>query len=300
VHVGDRVAHGQLLVTLVSDQATAARAEYLKSVAKGNAEQIAAEYARSARERAERLLELKAVSRQEVDRARVEQQAAESAKVQADADVERTRATLEQLGIDPETATVGLRSPLAGVVLSRDIVQGSIVEPGAVLVTVTDPRTLWLEINATERLAPLLRPNRRIQFSVAELAPATFEAAVTHVAEALDPATRTVDVHAVVRNAAGTLRPAMFATVQLSLNEARTGVAVPDGAIQRLDERPVVFVAHPDDRGGARFERRDVEVGAQDGELVQVVRGLNAGDVVVVDGAFAVKSAFARFQVPVS
>jgi multidrug efflux pump subunit AcrA (membrane-fusion protein) len=64
--------------------------------------------------------------------------------------------------------------------------------------------------------------------------------------------------------------------------------------MQLLDQRSVVFVAHPDDRGGARFERRDVEVGAMDGKVVQILGGLTDGDLVVTDGAFAVKSQFAR------
>jgi cobalt-zinc-cadmium efflux system membrane fusion protein len=86
----------------------------------------------------------------------------------------------------------------------------------------------------------------------------------------------------------------MFATVSVTVTEARRGVAVPEGAVQLLDETPVVFVAYPDARGGARFARRDVDVGARSRGLVHIVRGLEAGDVVVTDGAFAVKSEFAR------
>ena len=71
-------------------------------------------------------------------------------------------------------------------------------------------------------------------------------------------------------------------------------MSVPDGAMQLLDERPVVFVAIPDADGGARFERRDVEVGARSQADVQILRGLSPGDIVVIDGAFAVKAAFAR------
>jgi len=71
-------------------------------------------------------------------------------------------------------------------------------------------------------------------------------------------------------------------------------VAVPAAAVQLLDEAPVVFVAHPDGKGGARFERRAVEIGANVGATTHVVRGLAAGEVVVTEGAFAVKSEFAR------
>jgi cobalt-zinc-cadmium efflux system membrane fusion protein len=298
VRIGDRVTRGQPLVTLQGEQAALARAEYSKATADLRAHQIAAQYARTALQRAERLLELKAVSRQDVERARVEQEAAESMRAQAEADVERARATLAQLGVDGETGDMVLRASLAGVVLNREVVPGSVVEAGAPLVTVTDPATLWLDISATERIAPALRPGRRVTFSIPELAPERFEATVENVGGALDPTTRTLPVHAVVPNTSGVLRPAMFATVTLTIGEPRIAVGVPDDAIQLLDERPVIFLARPDGRGGAQFERRDVEVGAKTNAQVHVVRGLAPGDVVVTNGAFAVKSEFARSTMP--
>jgi cobalt-zinc-cadmium efflux system membrane fusion protein len=90
----------------------------------------------------------------------------------------------------------------------------------------------------------------------------------------------------------------MFATVTLTVGQPRTGVVIPDSALQMLDERPVVFVALTNGSGGARFERRDVEIGARTGTEIQIVRGLGPGDVVVTDGAFAVKSEFARSKMP--
>jgi cobalt-zinc-cadmium efflux system membrane fusion protein len=298
VRIGDRVSNGQVLVTLQSEQAAAARAEHAKAIADLRAHQTAARYARTALERAERLLELKAISRQDVERARVETETADAMQTQAQADVERTRATLVQLGVDQQTGDMILRAPLSGVVLTRDVVPGSVVEAGAPLVMVTDPSTLWLDIAATERVAPVLQRGSRVPFIVPALGTATFEATIESVGGALDPATRTLPVHAVVRNSTGALRPAMFATVSLTLGNPRDGVAVPEAAMQMLEERPVVFVASGEDGGATRFERRDVEVGAKTRATVHVVRGLKPGDVVVIEGAFAVKSEFARAKTP--
>jgi cobalt-zinc-cadmium efflux system membrane fusion protein len=298
VRIGDRVTRGQPLVTLQSEQASAARAESAKAIAELSAHETSARYARTALERAVRLLELKAMSRQDVERARVESEEAESARVQAEAEVKRARDTLVHLGVSEETGEMLVRTPIAGIVLSRDAVPGSVVEAGSALITVTDPTTLWLEIAATERVAPILRRGSQVRFTVAELLPQTFDATIENVGGALDPATRTLPVHGMVRNATGVLRPAMFATVALTVGEPRTGVVIPDGALQMLDERPVAFVAQTNGTDGARFERRDVEVGARTGDEVQIVRGLSPGDVVVTNGAFAVKSEFARSKMP--
>jgi cobalt-zinc-cadmium efflux system membrane fusion protein len=294
VHMGDRVARGQALVTLASEEAAAAKAAHAKAVADLNSQRVAARYARSALDRADRLLDLKAISRQEVERARVDHEAAESMRVQAEAEVERADTTLAQLGVTGKGGEMVVRAPLAGIVLSRDVVPGSVVNAGDSLLMITDTTTLWLEIAATERVAPALRVGSRVTFTVRELAPSIFDAVVEDIGAALDPATRTLPIHAVVVNPAGVLRPAMFATVLLPLGDARPGVTVPDTAMQLLGQRPVVFVAAPDGAGSARFERRDVDVGARRGNEVHVLGGVSPGEVVVTEGAFAVKSAFAR------
>jgi membrane fusion protein, heavy metal efflux system len=68
--------------------------------------------------------------------------------------------------------------------------------------------------------------------------------------------------------------------------------------VQLVDGKPTVFVAHPDAKGGARLERRVVELGARSGGQVAVTQGLSVGDVVVVAGAFAVKAEFQKGAMP--
>jgi cobalt-zinc-cadmium efflux system membrane fusion protein len=283
---------------LQSQDAVAVRADLAKAAAELRARDTAMAFAQTAYDRAVRLLELKAMSRQDVERARVERESAIAMQSQAQAEVERARMTLGQLGVDPESGTLVIRAPIAGVVLGRDAVPGSVVSAGTPLVTVTDPATLWLEIAATERLATSLRSGSTVRFTVQELGGSTFEAVVQGVAGALDPATRTLPVRAVVHNTLRRLRPEMFATVRVEESEARAAVSVPDDAIQLLDERPVVFIARPDGKGGVRLERRDIELGARVNGRTQVLSGIAATEVIVIEGAFAVKSEFARAKMP--
>jgi cobalt-zinc-cadmium efflux system membrane fusion protein len=297
VNVGDRVPRGQVLATIQSKVASSARADYAKAVAELNSRQTAATYARLSRERADRLLEMKAGSRQDVERARTDHEVAQAAVLQAQAEVERAKEELGHLNVDARGEIV-LRSTIAGLVLTRDAVPGSVVEPGAPLLTITDPSTLWLQIAATEAVASALRPAALIRFSVPAFPDESFDARVQNIGGALDPETRTLPVRAIVSNAGGRLRPEMFATVLLEQGTARKGVAVPDTAVQLLDERPVVFVARADNAGGATFERRDVEIGAKQNGKTQIVRGLSPGEAVVTDGAFAVKSQFSRSKLP--
>jgi len=296
VHVqpGDRVSSGGVLVTMQSPEASAALADRAKAVAELNSRRAAASYARSARERAERLLTLKAMARQEVERALADDELAQAAFAQAEAEVHRARSALDQLAVDTTTGAMVLRAPLAGIVLSREARPGSVVEAGAALVTVSDVATLWLDVAATDRVTAALRPQARVRFTVPSFPADTFQARVQSVGGAYDAATRTLPVRAFVQNTEGKLRPEMFATVWIEGGAPQPGIVVPDSAVQLLDEKPVVFVAHPDSSGGALFERRDVEIGAQESGRTQIVRGLEPGDLVVIGGSFAVKSEFSR------
>jgi cobalt-zinc-cadmium efflux system membrane fusion protein len=296
VNVGEHVSAGQALVTIQSQDAATALADDSKAEAELNSRQAAANFARTSYERAVRLLELKAVARQEVERARTDAELAQASLSQAQSEVARTRAILAQLGVSG-TGELVLRTPIAGVVLKREAVPGTVVEAGTPLITVTDPSTLWLQAAATESLATNFRTGADVHFTVSAFPGERFDARVQNVGAGLDPATRTLLVRALVRNPSRRLRPEMFATVWIGDGHVRTAFLVPEAAIQLLDERPVVFVSTPVN-GLTQFERRDVEVGARSDGKAEIVKGLHAGDLVVTDGAFAVKSEFARAKIP--
>jgi cobalt-zinc-cadmium efflux system membrane fusion protein len=297
-NVGDAVSRGQVLVILQSEEASARRAELAKASAELTERQATLKYARAARERAERLLALKAGSAQDVERARTDEATAEAGLSQAQSAVEHARTALSVLEVDAATGLIQLASPIAGVVVARDAVVGAVIDAGASALTVTDLSSLWLEFGAPDQVASLLTPGRRIHFDVPEIKD-PLDARVLRVNGALDPSTRLVTVRAAVANASKKLRPEMFATVRAETAAPRPAVTVPQDAVQLLDERPVLFIARPDAQGGATFIRREVQTGATATGRTHIISGVNIGDVVVTDGAFAVKSQFSRGKMPV-
>lgn len=294
VRLGDRVTAGQSLVTLQSGAATASRADFEKATAALTAARATASFARAERERAERLLALKAASRSEVQRAQTDDDVARSTLQQAEAELSRARAARAQLGATSTGGAMILRSPIDGVVLSRDAIPGAVATAGAPLVAVTDPRALWLEIAVPDNAIGGIRTGGRITFRVPAFPDVVFAARIQSVGGALDTATRTIPVRAIVQNGDGRLRPAMYATALIEGGTAHQVITLPRDAVQLLDNRTVVFIARPDNKGGAVFERRDVDTGTATDALSQIVRGLAAGEMVVTTGAFSIKSEFAR------
>ena len=292
VQPGDRVTRGQALVTMQSADAAMAQSDVSKATAEVTSRRAQAQYGGSARARAERLLELKAIPRQDFERAVTVDEQAQAALRQAEAELRRARGTATLMGASDISGSgeVAVRSPLSGVVLARPAQPGAVVDAGSLLVIVTDPATLWLQVKAPEQLSALFQRGNPLRFSVAAYPGDAFTARTDAIGAGLDPETRTLTVRGVVANATGRLKPEMLATVLVHGGRRSTAAIVPDGAVQLIDQKTTVFVAHPDPNGGARFERREVTVGERVNGQIAVLHGLNPGDVVVTAGAFAVKA----------
>jgi cobalt-zinc-cadmium efflux system membrane fusion protein len=300
VQPGDRISRGQVLVTMQSADAGMAQSDVSKASAEVTSRRAQAQYAGSASARAERLLVLKAIPRQDYERAVADDEQARAGLDQAEAELRRARSTANLMGASGASASgeVILRAPLSGVVLARPAQPGAVVEAGAPLVTVTDPSSLWLQVKAPEQLSALFRRGDPLRFTVPAYPTESFMARTDAVGAGLDPETRTLAIRGVVLNANGRLKPEMLATVLVDGGRRMSAALVPDAAVQLINGKSTVFIAHPDANGGARFERREVEVGSRTNGQVAVVRGLAAGDVIVTAGAFAVKAEFQKGSMP--
>ena len=299
VRPGDRVARGQVLVTLQSPEAGAAQSDFAKAQAELTSRRAQATYAKTARARAERLLELKAIPRQDYERAVADDELAQSSVVQAEAELRRARSAAGQLGaIVSASGEIALETPLAGVILARTAVPGTVVEAGAPLVVVTDPTTLWLTISAPEALAAAFRTGTTLRFSVPAYSGESFAARVDAVGAGLDPGTRTLSVRASVDNRSGRLKPEMLATVMAAGGPQVSAAIVPDAAVQSYKGKTVVFIARPEPNGSVVFTRREVEVGSRTDGRAAILKGLVAGDVIVTAGAFAVKAELEKGSTP--
>ena len=301
VHVaqGDRVRRGDRLVTLQSVEASATLSDVAKAEAQLSSQRAQASYASSARARAERLLALSAIPRQEYERAVADDGLAQAMLQQAESELRRAREAAQAMGVDADApGSIVIRSSLDGVVLIRSAMPGTVVDAGAPLMVVTDPATLWVTASAPEGLTGVLRRGARVRFTVPAFPADTFPGRLEAVGPGLDPATRTLPLRAITPNRAGRLRPEMLATLTLDGAGTVAAVLLPDDAIQLMDGRSVVFLAVPDAQGGARFTLRQVAVASRQGGTVAITSGLSAGDVVVMKGAFAVKSQLQKGRIP--
>jgi cobalt-zinc-cadmium efflux system membrane fusion protein len=278
---GDRVGASQPLALLESPELGKARAAVVSARAR-------AELARRALGRMRELGADRIVAGREVHEAEAEAAAAE-------AELRAARGALRALGVELEEAATGervdprftLRSPIAGTVLERSVVRGQMTEPGKALFRVGDLARLWLTVHAFERDALRVAPGAMARLSFAALPGRTLPGEVTLVGSQVDTASRTLPIRVEVENADGMLRPGMSATAWIPIgDEDDRIVAVPAAALQRTEGGWAVFL--PREEGA--FEVRGVGRGRDLGGEVEIVSGLDAGELVVVDGAFLLKA----------
>ncbi len=106
----------------------------------------------------------------------------------------------------------------------------------------------------------------------------------------VDEKTRTLVVRCEIANPQRKLKPEMFVTVAFTTSRVASALVVPDEAVQTEAGKAFVFVAATSLKGEGRFERREVSVGKETDGFYEVLSGLKAGEKVVTEGAFLVKS----------
>lgn len=180
-----------------------------------------------------------------------------------------------------------LTTPMAGVIQQRDVVPGQSLSANETPIYVVDNREMWVMIEADEQSLSRLQTGLDVQLHVRPLPDRTFTGQVDWISAALDKQSRTVRVRATVANPDGLLKTGMFGTARIQTKSERQFALVPVDAVQSIGERDIVFV--PGDKPGA-FRATPVVLREEGGGQVEVKKGLNPGDAVVVDGSFDLAS----------
>jgi membrane fusion protein, copper/silver efflux system len=180
---------------------------------------------------------------------------------------------------------VTLHSPVSGVVLMKNVVEGTRVEAGAALYRIGNLGRVWVQADAFEMDAPLLSVDRQATMTLPAFPGVVWRGRVRFVAPTVDEKTRTVRARLEFENAQAMLRPGMLAdvSVEVPLGER---LSVPEGAVLRSGEHAYVFVR----RGPGSIQPLAVEVGLRAGAFTEVLSGLEPGQEVALGANFLLSS----------
>jgi Cu(I)/Ag(I) efflux system membrane fusion protein len=190
---------------------------------------------------------------------------------------------LEKTGQPSKTLT--LYSPYQGFLLEKMAYKGMNVMPGMALFRLADLSVVWIYADIYEHELPLIRLGQAAAVRLAYLPSETFAGKVIYIYPSLDPKSRTAKVRLEFPNRKGTLKPEMYADVEIRIDLGER-LAVPEGAVIDTGVRQVAII----DKGSGYFEPRDVKVGVKVENYYEVIQGLKPGERVVTSANFLIDS----------
>jgi RND family efflux transporter MFP subunit len=238
------------------------------------------EEARLTRERMRTFVERGLSARAELDSAQAAFEVAEGQYEDALEEIRNREGVLAQRQSELELAKqqlldTELRSPLDGAVRERQVAVGEYRAAGTPVLIVVQTDPLRLQLAVPERDTPDLRPGLPVRVRV-ERDTSTHEGRIARLGAAIDETNRTLPVEAVIPNRNDALRPGQFATADIIISENESVLVVPRDTIVTFAGVQKVLTV----KDGRAHEQR-IRTGRRDGDRIEVVEGLDAGDVVI-------------------
>ncbi len=273
VVLGQQVKAGDLLAVIASPQISEQRSELAAS-------QRRLELARSTYQREKDLWQEGISAEQDYLQARQALQEAEIAQANARQKISALSGTTVLAGGN----RYELRAPFAGQIVEKHLVPGEVVNETSAAFTLSDLSRVWATFGVAPRDLGKVRAGMAVNIVASELGEQV-EGRISHVGSLLGEQTRTASVRVTLDNPRGAWRPGLFVAVQVPGETIAASLAVPDQAIQSLEEKPTVFV-----RTAEGFVAQAVELGASANGYVEIRKGLQAGQQVAALGSFVLKS----------
>lgn len=277
VKEGDRVKTGQLLAELDTRaiRLQLKQAEAASAVAKANYKD-----AQRNMERMERLSHEKAVSDQQYEKIKLAYEAAE-------AQLKQAQAALNLVSYNLDVSL--MKAPFSGVVASRNAEVGDVINPmmggfspTSGVLTLMDYSRVKIEINVSHQDIVRIKKEQPAQLKITAFPGRIFQGFVSLVNVTADPLTKKFKVEVNIDNPDLTLRPNTFGEVTLEVSSHEGALVVPQEAIL---EHKYVFLARKDNT----VERKEVSLGLQNTDRIEIVKGLHEGDLIVVEGNYGLE-----------
>jgi len=282
VTIGDWVKVGQPLVTLQSEEVGEAKSAFYKAKADF-------ELARSNYDREKKLFD-RGVGAQK------NSLATEAEFKVAEANLNAAEKKLHVLGFSEESVkgiaethqinpVITLFAPISGKIVQNNAVLGAMVDQSSEIMTILDPRLLWVDAEIYEKDIAKIRIGQNVEVSVPAYPGETFNGTICYVSDILKEDTRTITVRTEVENMGYKLKPGMFATIKIYLNHLSDSLVVPESAVLDDKDEKIVFIKRE-----GKFFPQAVETGVKEKGFIEILSGLSEGDDIVTKGSYQLKS----------
>jgi Cu(I)/Ag(I) efflux system membrane fusion protein len=178
-----------------------------------------------------------------------------------------------------------LSSPINGYIIQKQVVEGTRVLPGDKIFDIVDLSTLWVIADIYSYELPIVKVGQPARIQLSHFPGREFLSKIDYVYPTLSGETRTAKVRFILPNPDGLLKPQMFTDVEIKIDLGKR-LAIPEDAVIDTGTRKVVYL----DKGEGYFEPREVTLGLRGEGMVEVTKGLKAGQKVASEGNFLIDS----------
>lgn len=276
-HHGQQVKKGEVLAVMESQILAEMRAQFLTARKRVG-------LARVTFQREKQLWEEKISAKQDY-------LAAQQALAEAEIASDLALAKLHTLGVPSEAinqrgnlARYDIRAPISGLITAKAIAQGQTLKEDAAIFTIADVSEVWAQITIYAKDLDVVRigETATVRSTATDV---KGKGVISYISALIGVQTRSASARVVLDNREGHWLPGMFVTAELVTEEIEVPVAVTADAIQTLNDHSVVF-----GRYGEYFEARPLKLGRSDGQMVEVLGGLAAGEQYAGGNSFAIKA----------
>jgi cobalt-zinc-cadmium efflux system membrane fusion protein len=294
--VGDHVTKGRVLARYHADEVREERAHYRTAQTELHLAEAAAAQAQRNRDRAQRLLELKAGSVQQLEQSQQDLVTAQTEVRKAQIEVERGQDLLEddlKVTVEPPPESAGefaddvpILAPESGYVLERNITVGKAIDLATQTFVIGDLSKVWMLALVHQEDLGGLRVGSPAVVTLPGDPSLRFPGKITNLGQEFDPGTRMMEVRIALDNPRNFLRPEMLADAEIPRGPRHSTLKIPTDAVQELDNANVVFVL----TGPGHFAIRPVRTGEISAGGTPILEGIQPGDKIVVRGSFLLRS----------
>jgi membrane fusion protein (multidrug efflux system) len=225
------------------------------------------------------------VSQQDMDNAQVAYDAAAAALDSLRAQVQQTQVALAQA--ETNLAYSYIRAPFSGYVAERNLDLGAYVSGTTAgtstvsrgILTLHEIQKVRILIEVVEKDVPLVQIGQKAEVRAEAYPDRVFEGTVTRVVQALNRATRTMTIEVDLPNKDHVLKGGMFARVEVLVGTHRNAIQIPIDAVSRLEDSQYVYIVRE-----GQAHRVPVEIGVRDENRIEITKGLDGSEQVIVSG----------------
>ncbi len=224
-------------------------------------------------------------------------ESAEADYASAQAEKDRAEARLAIYGMTATSTNQDflLPSPLAGILVERNVTPGQEIRPDqmlanvpqftAPLFVVTEPTRLWVWLDVTEMHLPLVHKGMELTIRSKAFPGQTFHGRLDLIGDSLDATTRTVRARGSVENSSKLLKSELYVTVEVP-DAVPMSLQVPSKAVFLRENQYYLFL----ETGAGQFQRHAVKVGSERDGKVAILEGLKPGQRLVTEGCLLLQS----------